>query len=211
MCAWIFLHALIKSQIKNSTHSSQKNMGRSSLVFLRRFLNSYRAGKQQTVGSLAPVQLCRVHCRQRNDSSSANDSVTTIASTPPDREERIRVGVPKQKTHHVFPWRHEEAPIPRVTPGTLDYTVKGQLISTTSMKPGNSTLNSYATAYMFLDLSWQELLFFGTWKTEFAESVSWAFCQGLAATISNVFNGRCLSVFVASMLDGILWRLTRTI
>ena len=111
-----------------------------------------------------------------------------VVSTPPPVQDEILNRMPK-KEPIVFPWRHQEECISRVVPGTLEYATKGQLLSSTKMTAGNSTLNAYATAFMFLDVPLYQLLFFNSWKAELADSVSWAFCQGVAGILSNIYRG----------------------
>jgi hypothetical protein len=91
----------------------------------------------------------------------------------------------------VFPWRHDETPLSRIVPGTLEYAKQGHLLSTTGMKPGNPTINAIATGYMFLDVPWYQFTFFGSWKEELAESVSWGFNQAVAKMLSNMYHGAC--------------------
>jgi hypothetical protein len=74
-------------------------------------------------------------------------------------------------------------------PGTLDYTTKGHLLSTTEMTPGNSTLNALASAFMFLDVPLYQFLFFGSWKAELTDSMSWALTQGAASLLSSLSHG----------------------
>jgi hypothetical protein len=88
----------------------------------------------------------------------------------------------------VFPWRHEEDPLPRIVPGTEEYEAKGHLLSTVNTPLGNPTLNALTTAYMFLDVPIWQLLFFGSFKQEMTESMSWAFTQSINNLLSRLTN-----------------------
>jgi hypothetical protein len=89
----------------------------------------------------------------------------------------------------LFPWRYNVVPIHRVIEGTLEYKTQGHLLSTTNMKPGNSTTNALATAFMFLDVPFYQFFFFGSWKSELADSVSWAMTQAISSLLSKISNG----------------------
>jgi hypothetical protein len=89
----------------------------------------------------------------------------------------------------LFPWRHDAVPIHRVIEGTLEQKTEGHLLTTTDMKPGNVTANSLATAYMFLDVPMYQFFFFGSWKAELADSVSWAMTQAISSLLSKISNG----------------------
>lgn len=89
----------------------------------------------------------------------------------------------------LFPWRHDTVPIHRVIEGTLEHSTQGHLLSTTDMKPGNSSANALATAYMFLDVPFYQFFFFGSWKSELADSVSWAMTQAISSLLSKISNG----------------------
>jgi hypothetical protein len=122
----------------------------------------------------------------QNEESSDNHE-----STQPQNNE----SPPTKKL--IFPWRHEEYPLPRLVPGTLDYDTKSHyLLSTTSMTPGNPTMNALATAFMFLDVPFYQFLFFGSWKHDLADSMSWAFTQGVAGLLSNLSLGESFFLFV---------------
>jgi hypothetical protein len=127
-------------------------------------------------------------------SNESSTSTRKIVSSPPPIEEEI-LGPKKDAPRILFPWRHETSLLDRLTPGTLDYVTKGHLLSTTKMKPGNSTLNTYATAFMFLDVPWYTLLFGTSWKSELTDSVAWAFSQGVAGILSNLYQGEFLKCF----------------
>lgn len=89
----------------------------------------------------------------------------------------------------LFPWRYDPVPIHRVIEGTLEYKTQGHLLSTTEMKPGNTTANALATAYMFLNVPFYQFFFFGSWKSELADSVSWAMTQAISSLLSKISNG----------------------
>jgi hypothetical protein len=95
---------------------------------------------------------------------------------------------PKEANNTVvlFPWRHQLQPLPRFIPGTMDHAVKPHLLSSTKMKPGNVTLNAYASAFMFLDVPLYQFFFFSSWKEDIANSMSWAFTQGVGGLLSKL-------------------------
>eukprot|EP00980_Cylindrotheca_fusiformis_P031440 scaffold26366_cov117-Cylindrotheca_fusiformis.AAC.11 len=86
----------------------------------------------------------------------------------------------------IFPWRHEEDPLPRMVPGSKEHATQGHLLSSVNTPIGNPTLNAVTTAYMFLDLPLWQLLFFGSFKQELTESISWAFTQGVNRLLSGL-------------------------
>ena len=143
-------------------------------------------GKRRLLWSYATSHrnICKHHVLRYVASESRN-----VVSAPPPVQEEILNRMPK-KDPILFPWRHQEECIPRVIPGTPEHATKGNLLSSTKMTPGNSTLNAYATAYMFLDVPLYELIFFNSWKAELTESISWAFCQGVAGILSNLYRGK---------------------
>lgn len=80
----------------------------------------------------------------------------------------------------LFPWRHKPTPLPRLVKGTPEYTSLGPMItSIRKMVPGNSTLNSMATGYMFLDVPWYEILWLSHFEADLAENIAWAFTRGV--------------------------------
>jgi hypothetical protein len=112
----------------------------------------------------------------REHSSSPDE--TTTAETESQENSPLR--------KPIFPWRHEETPLPRLVEGTLDHATKGELLSTLTVQTGNVQMNALASAFMFLDVPWYQFLFFGSWKGELAESMSWAFTQGVAGLLADL-------------------------
>lgn len=88
----------------------------------------------------------------------------------------------------VFPWRHDDKLLPRLVPGTLEHTTQGHLLSSTNTPLGNATLNAVTTAYMFLDVPIWQLFLFPIWKAELADSMSWAFTQGVSNLLCKLTN-----------------------
>jgi hypothetical protein len=86
----------------------------------------------------------------------------------------------------VFPWRHDEAPLPRLVEGTIDQATKGHLLSTVTTNTGNVQMNALASAFMFLDVPLYQFIFFGSWKGDLVDSMSWAFTQGVAGLLSKL-------------------------
>lgn len=116
------------------------------------------------------------------DTDDSESSIQSSTSSSSDEHDATNASARK----NIFPWRHEEDLLPRIIPGTLDNATKGHLLSTTKMTPGNSTLNALATSFMFLDVPLYQFLFFGSWKEDLAESMSWAFTQGTTGLLSNL-------------------------
>ena len=152
------------------------------VIEARRVLTCYSHGKRRYLWSDATIQYKFVGVRTLSVGSR------NVVSSPPPVQEEILSRMPK-KEPIVFPWRHEAERVSRVIPGTPEYVTRGPLLSSTKMTPGNSTINAYATAFTFLDVPWYELLFFNSWKSELTDSVSWAFCQGVAGILSNLYRG----------------------
>lgn len=143
---------------------------------------------------------CLIH--QRAFSSDVNPP--TEKTTPKESaSKQVEEGEPSPKEQAtvdngtepsnkiIFPWRHEDHLLPRLVEGTLEYTTHGQLLTSSKMNAGNTTLNALATAYMFLEVPLYQFLFFASWKAELADSVSWAFTQGVAGLLSNLSKGVC--------------------
>ena len=87
----------------------------------------------------------------------------------------------------LFPWRHKTEPVPRLIPGTPEHKKVGLLLTSKSQKVyGNSSLNAIATAYMFLNVPWYELLWISHYKAELATDMAWSFTQGVASLLSNL-------------------------
>lgn len=116
---------------------------------------------------------------ETSDTQSNKSGESVEAESPTDEKSAESNSV-------VFPWRHEDTLLPRLVEGTIDYTTKGQLLTSTSMEPGDKTMNAYASAFMFLDVPFYQFLFFGSWKAELADNASWAFTRGVAGLLSNI-------------------------
>jgi len=86
----------------------------------------------------------------------------------------------------IFPWRHEFAPLPRLVEGTIDHATRGHLLSSVTTQTGSPEMNMLASAFMFLDVPLYQFLFFSSWRGELADSMSWAFTQGVAGLLSNL-------------------------
>jgi hypothetical protein len=147
-----------------------------------------------------------------NDRSLSTSALLRFGDTPPSEE-----NVPKESKSEqnptetepeskveIFPWRHEADPLPRCVEGTSENTMDSHLLSSTSMSPGNPTFNSLTTAFMFLDVPIYQFLFFGSWKEDLADSVSFAFTQSVACLLSNISKGEFMRCGVAR--SGVLAR-----
>lgn len=86
----------------------------------------------------------------------------------------------------IFPWRHDATPLPRLVEGTLDHARLGQRLSTATSNIGSPEMNTWASAFMFLDVPLYQFLFFSSWKEELADNMSWAFTQGVAGLLSTI-------------------------
>ena len=145
------------------------------------------------------VSRCRSDCistvrKLSSSQPSGNDGTLKNPESAPLSSENIRDDRNEDSSSIIFPWRSEAIPIHRIIEGTLEHAKKGHLLSTTSMKPGDSTLNELSTAYMCLQVPWYQFLFFGAWKSELADSISWAFTQGVANILSSFSKGKSTSV-----------------
>ena len=136
----------------------------------------------------------RASFRNSSSNSSSNNSGSGDESSTPEVEAGPSTGTaddddttPSTSTF-VFPWRHEPLPLPRLIEGTIEHASKGQLLTSTDMTPGNTTMNALATAYMFLNVPWYQCFpwFFGSWKDELADSMSWAWTQSMAQVLSRM-------------------------
>lgn len=122
-------------------------------------------------------RLGRAGSSRDNSSSQTNEGATSEAQS---QEESTPWKTP------IFPWRHEDTPLPRLVEGTLDHATKGHLLSSVTVQTGNVQMNALASAFMFLDVPWYQFLFFGSWKGELAESMSWAFTQGVGGLLADL-------------------------
>lgn len=87
----------------------------------------------------------------------------------------------------VFPWRHSPLPLPRLDIGSDEFERKGYLLGG-DIVSSNPTADSYATAFLFMKASIFDLFFFKAYKGDLAESMSWAFGQGVSSILSNVYS-----------------------
>jgi hypothetical protein len=100
------------------------------------------------------------------------------------------------RLHHrpLFPWRHSPEVLPRLDPSTRDYDEQGQLLGG-GIATTHPIYDEVPTAWLFMNVPWIQLLFFKDWKDEMAHHMSWAFTQGLAGILSNVYRGVCVHIF----------------
>jgi len=87
----------------------------------------------------------------------------------------------------VFPWRHEDYPLPRLIPGSEECVAQGGTYG-----PGFPYLEKHLQfvvthfAASQLGTPWYQLLFNG-WKQDLAASSSWAFSQAVAGLLANTY------------------------
>jgi hypothetical protein len=79
-------------------------------------------------------------------------------------------------------------------PSTRDYDEQGQLLGG-GIATTHPIYDEVPTAWLFMNVPWIQLLFFKDWKDEMAHHMSWAFTQGLAGILSNVYRGVCVHIF----------------
>jgi len=106
---------------------------------------------------------------KRSFSTSAAAEATPITSIPLEKQQQPRP---------IFPWRHERKDIflPRLTPGTKEY----------------ETIVAFPTpqepfAFLFLGVPLWDAFLMGGWKRDLSENMTYAFLQGLAGIMSNVY------------------------
>jgi hypothetical protein len=135
------------------------------------------------------------------DSSVAAPPATTPAiaddaAAPSDGaklEKFLRAPFQKQLARQpglIFPWRHSHEPLPRFVPGTPEFKEEGMLLGG-NLDSSNPNLDAMATAKFFLGVPWYQILFHEAWKADLAENMAWAFSQGTAALLSNVYRSKC--------------------
>lgn len=87
----------------------------------------------------------------------------------------------------LFPWRHSPRPLQRLDPDSEAFEEHGFLLGG-NVRSSNPVADSYATAFLFLKVPFLDCLFFQAFKDGLAESMSWAFAQGVSAMLSNVYH-----------------------
>ena len=98
----------------------------------------------------------------------------------------------------LFPWRHSPELLPRLDPTRVEYEEIGDLLGggvTKSSTTMPTTRRQWwdeerATAWLFLNVPLTQVAFFNDWKQDMADDMSWAFTQGVAGILSNVYQGR---------------------
>jgi hypothetical protein len=118
------------------------------------------------------------------------------AKTDEALEKFLRAPFQKQVARHpgiLFPWRHSQEPLPRFVPGTPEFNEQGLLLGG-NLDTSNPRLDAMATAKIFLGIPWYQMVFYEQWKADLAESMTWAFLQGTAALLSNVYHRTCLEL-----------------
>jgi hypothetical protein len=130
-------------------------------------------------------------CQKRrwfSHQQKVTNGATATEDALEDAKNLLRAPFQKVVKAPLFPWRHEEQPLERLMPGTRDYQDKGLLLGG-GLVSSMPALDAYATAFFFLDVSWKKLIFIDAWKADLADSLSWAFAQGVAGILSNAYRG----------------------
>jgi hypothetical protein len=145
-------------------------------------LSSFRLSHPQRFSSL----ISNISPRVLQLSDSKEEEETSTTTTVVENNDKNN-----QDPKILFPWRHQKGRLPRLDPGTIEHVTNPHLLTTTTMKPGNVTLNAFATAYMFLDIPLYQFFFFSAWKQDIANSMTWTFTQGVAGLLLKLPHGRC--------------------
>ena len=105
----------------------------------------------------------------RRSFSSPDAAADAVGAIPLEKQQPVRP---------IFPWRHESKiySLARFTPGTKEF-------ETTVPFPTNQTL----FASMFLGVPLWDIFLFGGWKADLSKNMTYAFLQGLAGIMSNVY------------------------
>lgn len=123
-------------------------------------------------------------------SSSLDDPTSTTTAGIQDK--LLKAPFHRVETNHLpplFPWRHSPHPLARLDPTSLEFQEKGQLLGG-NVYTSHPLIDEIATAWMFMNVPWYQILFFRQWQADLAENMSWAFTQGVAGILSNVYRGR---------------------
>jgi len=118
-------------------------------------------------------------------SSSVNDPASTVGL----RDKLLKAPYEKVNRPPLFPWRHSPEPLPRLDPASPEFDEKGLLLGG-NIYTSHPLFDELGTAWMFMNVPWYKLLFFRHWQADLAENMSWAFIQGVAGILSNVYRGR---------------------
>jgi hypothetical protein len=95
-----------------------------------------------------------------------------------------------QKPRPVFPWRHDLLPIPRLVPGTKEHEEAGRTFL-------SGWVSERTAAVWFLNVPFVTVIFrFSSWKQTMADQAAYAFAQGVAGILSNVYQMPLESVSV---------------
>ena len=95
-----------------------------------------------------------------------------------------------------FPWRHSSELLPRLDRSSLEFYDKGQLLGG-NIYSSHPLLDEIATAWIFMNVPWYKMIFIQDWRDELAENMSWAFVQGMAGILSNVYQGMSLHLTIS--------------
>jgi hypothetical protein len=162
-------------------------------------------GSRRYFPSYESFQRCFLSHKISKSSSVVDDAASTTA--PRDKLLRAPFQRVANAKPPLFPWRHSEEVLPRLIPGSQEFEEQGYLLGG-NVFSSNPTFDNYATAKFFLDVPWYKMIFFKDWQDDLAESMSWAFAQGTAGIMSNVYRGKssCIADVRNSLLGLILMR-----
>ena len=129
-------------------------------------------------------QLHYYRCFSISDSSSCTKLPTTGSDCTADADAITAATVSATKTQQpcpIFPWHHETLnnPLPRLSPGTPEF-----LNDIIFAHRGQAFL-----ACLFLNMPfWQIFVGHKHWRHDLADASGWAFAQGVAGILSNVYS-----------------------
>jgi hypothetical protein len=126
--------------------------------------------------------------------ATAAEATTTAAAVSDasiNAEELAKANFQKVRpsTLPLFPWRHSPLPLPRLDVTSDEFQRYGYLLGG-DIRSSNPTADMYATAFLFMKASIFDIIFFKAFKSDLAESMSWAFSQGISSILSNVYSGK---------------------
>jgi hypothetical protein len=151
--------------------------------------------------------------------SVASSSLDETPSTAGLRDKFLKAPfqrvVEKSNRPPLFPWRHSGEPLARLDPTSPEFHEKGQLLGG-NLYSSHPLVDELVTAYFFMNTPWYKMLFLRDWQDDLAENMSWAYVQGVAGILSNVYRG--MSYYIptvnsrmrSSQLYVCVWPLSQT-
>lgn len=153
----------------------------------RRLTHPWRPTKQHGSSLLLMQRL--LSSSKNKGPSVASSGLDDAPSTAGLREKLLKAPfqrVEKANRPPLFPWRHSGEPLPRLDPTSPEFHEKGQLLGG-NIYTSHPLIDEIATAWMFMNVPLHKLVFFRDWQDDLAEKMSWAFVQGVAGILSNVY------------------------